>query len=84
MYRYHRGPRRIFWFFLGGLAATLWLKGKEKERRAVEWSNEPSRGWWHSRKWQAEETEAEKAKLERWKEERERIAQISSQATDTV
>ncbi|KAF8518250.1 hypothetical protein BU17DRAFT_66493 [Hysterangium stoloniferum] len=28
---YNRGPRRLVWFFLGGVAATLWIKGKDKD-----------------------------------------------------
>ncbi|KAF8586377.1 hypothetical protein K439DRAFT_1631795 [Ramaria rubella] len=76
MYHYHRGPRRIFWFFLGGLAATLWLKHKEKERCLTE---RTGAGWWNSKKWHSGEAEGE-----RWREEREKLAKISSQATDTA
>ena len=82
MYHYRRGPRRFVWFFLGGLAATLWLKGRQKQRHAVEWPEEQSHNWWNFSSRENRPTEQERR--ERWREERERIAQIGSQATDTV
>jgi len=29
MHYFHRGPRRLVWFILGGVAATWWIKHKE-------------------------------------------------------
>lgn len=39
---FHRGPSRILWFFLGGLAATWWIKRKDADHRVFGHCNRPS------------------------------------------
>jgi len=76
-----RGPKRIFWFVLGGLATAWWLRAKDKrEARAIEGAPTDS---CHERRW-GRGWHDQKQNETNWEAEREKIKKFGNEASETI
>ncbi|KDQ15445.1 hypothetical protein BOTBODRAFT_31776 [Botryobasidium botryosum FD-172 SS1] len=83
-FRYARGPRRLFWFVLGGAATAWWFRAQERKgpRFTIEGTptnadSYPERHWG----WGRRDQSLDGAK---WEAERERIQRLRHEASETM
>jgi len=91
--RHGRGPRRFFWFVLGGLAAAWWLRSKDRReyQRSIEASSSQAdsphhhhhhehsgHGGWG---WGWQDKKQSEAK---WEAEKEKFKKFKTEASDTI
>ncbi|KDQ15444.1 hypothetical protein BOTBODRAFT_31775 [Botryobasidium botryosum FD-172 SS1] len=88
-YRGGRGPSRIVWFILGGLATAWWLRAKDMKREARAIEGAAPSGSCHERRWgwgwnSSQNEHGQNRNEAQWEAEREKIRKFGNEAGETI